>query len=671
MYLKSLKICNFRKFRTSDNVVEFADAESYDKRKNDKTSDVNVASTVTLIVGKNNAGKTTIIEALKKLINENVKFGIKDFNIEYLSELADRYSNGDYKELPTLEFEVVIGLDKGIDDYVTNIVPFLTIGGVEDTQVSIIIKFEIIEEAGFITKLKKVFEKKEENVNALYELCKLMEDNINSFDANYYNSKQKRIEKFKLKDLIDFVPILVRDVESGTALSNAFNRIVKYRYEKTFSADKEVVEKEIDNLNKTLTGNIEAKHTDAINKTLSEIVAKKAVQVKLSADISFEKLMYNLIKYEYVEGTRVVPENQFGLGYSNLMMIIAKLIDYIEKYPDEAFNSKINLISIEEPETHMHPQMQEQFIQYINVAINTLLGEKDKHVNSQLILTTHSSHIVNSKIQSGGTFNNINYITEKDGKSVAILLNDEAIIPTEEKGNEEYFKFIKKHIKFGVSNALFSDAVIFVEGITEEAILPYYLNEDEELKHRYITVVRIDGAHAFVYKNLLAKLQIPAVIITDLDIKRTEDEKDRHSKIDSLVGKTTTNKTIENFIGKKDIENIKCPIEFENIRVFFQGKYDSLYRTSFEEAFISENKDNPIVNSVLKEIRPGKYTQIVGNPVDYNKNSSEAYEWQRSLSSLKSEFASSVLYKMLVEENDIPVLPAYIQNALDYIKQSI
>lgn len=99
MYLKSLKICNFRKFRTSDNVVEFADAESYDKRKNDKTSDVNVASTVTLIVGKNNAGKTTIIEALKKLINENVKFGIKDFNIEYLSELADRYSNGDYKEL--------------------------------------------------------------------------------------------------------------------------------------------------------------------------------------------------------------------------------------------------------------------------------------------------------------------------------------------------------------------------------------------------------------------------------------------------------------------------------------------------------------------------------------------------------------------------------------------
>ena len=71
MYLKSLKICNFRKFRTSDNVVEFADAESYDKRKNDKTSDVNVASTVTLIVGKNNAGKTTIIEALKKLINEN------------------------------------------------------------------------------------------------------------------------------------------------------------------------------------------------------------------------------------------------------------------------------------------------------------------------------------------------------------------------------------------------------------------------------------------------------------------------------------------------------------------------------------------------------------------------------------------------------------------------
>ena len=146
MYFKSLKLHNFRKFRTKENVIELVDAESYEKQRQDASRDVNVASTVTLVVGKNNAGKTTIIHALDKLVNHNDKFGIKDFNIDYLKELAQKYQSGDYNTLPTIEFEVVIGLDKGKDDYVTNLIPFLTIGGVEATQVTISIKFEVTEE---------------------------------------------------------------------------------------------------------------------------------------------------------------------------------------------------------------------------------------------------------------------------------------------------------------------------------------------------------------------------------------------------------------------------------------------------------------------------------------------------------------------------------------------
>ena len=40
------------------------------------------------------------------------------------------------------------------------------------------------------------------------------------------------------------------------------------------------------------------------------------------------------------EGDKNIPENQFGLGYSNLMMIIAQLIDYIEKYPEITISIK-------------------------------------------------------------------------------------------------------------------------------------------------------------------------------------------------------------------------------------------------------------------------------------------------------------------------------------------
>ncbi len=669
MYFKSLKIVNFRKFKTTENVVEFADAESYEKQKCDNEADINVASTVTLIVGKNNAGKTTIIQALDKLVNHNDRFGVKDFNMDYLEEMAMKYQAGDFAEMPSIDFEITIGLDKGKDDYVTNIVPFLTIGGVTATEVTIFVKFELTENELFIDAVKATFSKKTK-LNALYELSNVIEDKISLFKINYYSKKEKKIEKFRLNQLIEFVPILVTNIESGNALSQAFNRIVKYRYESTFASDKQKIEDKLDAINDELTQNIDALHTKNINASLDKIISGNSIQVNLCADITFKKLMENLIRYEYVEGDKYIPENQFGLGYSNLMMIIAQLIDYIEKYPESSFNSKVNLISIEEPETHMHPQMQELFIQYINDAINILLEAKDKHVNSQLIITTHSSHIANSKIQAGGTFNNINYITERNGISAAILLNDNVASPNGDNA-EENFKFIKKHIRFGVSDALFSDAVIFVEGMTENTILPYYIAEDVDLKHRYITIVKIDGAHAFVYKNLLVTLGIPVAIITDLDIKRSDAEKNGFIPVNSLVGRETTNKTIEYFWGTKNIENITWPISSENISIFFQDYYDSLYRTSFEEAFIAKNKENNIINDVLKELKPRIYNQILGNPIDYNNNSSKAYEWQIKLSDTKSEFANSILYRLLVEDKDIPVLPQYIQDALEYIKNAI
>ncbi len=670
MYFKSLKMVNFRKFRTTENTIEFADAESYEKQKSDNEVDVNVASTVTLVVGKNNAGKTTIIQALNKLVNHNDRFGVKDFNIDYLKEMAIKYQENNFDEIPSIDFEIIIGLDKGKDDYVTNIVPFLTIGGVTATEVTILVKFELTEKETFINAVKIAFSKEKKKLNALYELSNVIEDKISLFKINYYNAKGKAVEKFRLNQLIEFVPILVTNIESGNALSVAFNRIVKYRYENTFSSDKQQIENELDIINDKLTQNIDASHTKDINASLDKIISGNSIQVNLCADITFKKLMENLIRYEYVEGDKYIPENQFGLGYSNLMMIIAQLIDYIEKYPESSFNSKVNLISIEEPETHMHPQMQELFIQYINDAINILLEAKDKHVNSQLVITTHSSHIVNSKIQTGGTFNNINYITERNGTSVAILLNDNVVSPDGDNA-EENFKFIKKHIKFGVSDALFSDAVIFVEGITENTILPFYIAEDLDLKHRYITIVKIDGAHAFVYENMLKALEIPVAIITDLDIKRSDAEKNGFTPVNSLVGRETTNKTIEYFWGTKNIENITWPISSGNISIFFQDYYDFLYRTSFEEAFIAKNKENNVVNDVLKELKPRIYNQILGIPIDYNNNSSRAYEWQRKLSDTKSEFANSILYKLLVEDKDIPVLPKYLQDALEYIKNAI
>ena len=393
--------------------------------------------------------------------------------------------------------------------------------------------------------------------------------------------------------------------------------------------------KKLKEVNSDLSKNISKNHTDIIQKVLERLISMERMGVQLSADITFDKLIRDLIKYEYIEDNANVPEDQFGLGYTNLVMIIAAIIDYIEKYPDSSFNSKINLISIEEPETYMHPQMQELFIKNINEAIKFLLSSKNKDVNSQIIITTHSSHILNSKIHSANTFNNICYLSENQFNAVAVNLNNKRIMPKENEDEESGgFRFLKKHIKYKVSELFFSDAAIFVEGFAEDIILPYYIEKRKKLNRRYISIFNINGAHGFLYKRLVEALGIPVLIVTDLDIKRENEDEDEgesvyntkakktvfYAQVDCLKGKETTNATIIDLKGDSDLSNISTFIEKDNLCLAYQGKINGYYATSFEEALILNNYDNEVMNNILKELKPRIYTNIVGIKPDYKKN---------------------------------------------------
>ena len=65
MYLKKLSIEHFRKFGDADNTIQFAASKDYKAEKY-----LNIAPKTTLIVGKNNSGKTTIVEVLRRLLEQ-------------------------------------------------------------------------------------------------------------------------------------------------------------------------------------------------------------------------------------------------------------------------------------------------------------------------------------------------------------------------------------------------------------------------------------------------------------------------------------------------------------------------------------------------------------------------------------------------------------------------
>lgn len=609
MYLKSLRISNFRKFGTNNNVIEFVDAQGYEKYK--CSEKFNIATTTTLIVGKNNVGKTTVIEVLDKLINRERAFKATDFNFIYLRELLSTYSlevgELDKVKLPCMEFIVEIGLDKGNDDLITNIIPFMLLEDVEKGKLDIKIRYEVREAEELRKEIENLFAQQYPRDLLFNKFLELLDKT--PYVVNYYNKNDQQVD-FTLKDLIELRPIKANIIEGDRCLSKAFNKIVKYRYNVSLNQGEKTLEAEIIKINGKLSSSIKNKHTKPINETLKKIVSDDKMKVQLRADLSFQKFLDDLVRYEYVEKDISIPEDQFGLGYTNLMMIIAELMEYMERYPDDSFNSKINLISIEEPETFMHPQMQELFIKNINDAIIALLEIKHKNVNSQLIITTHSPHILNSKVHSGNTFNNINYMTVLSNYTNVINLNDEKIVP-DSKNIEDDLKFLKKHIKYKVSELFFSDAVILVEGLTEYTLLPYYLEADEKLNKYYVSIFNINGAHALVYRKLLQELGIPVLIITDLDIKREKWEKGEDNKnkrngfqqISHLDNRITTNETLKYFNHNKDsIQDLREYIEEDNIIVVYQGKISYYYATSFEEAYILTNYNNDILNATLKKL---------------------------------------------------------------------
>jgi len=235
-------------------------------------------------------------------------------------------------------------------------------------------------------------------------------------------------------------------------------------------------------------------------------------------------------------------------------------------------------------------------------------------------------------------------------------------------------------------------------------LLKYYIDNDERLNKFYISIFNINGAHGKVYFPLIKLLKIPALIITDIDIKRAKCEKDeKHSKkenceicgqkaktknkefeagsqqlsykqVETLVGKFTTNATIKSFNRSNKLDHIDY-FKDENLYLIFQkNPINGFYATSLEEALILNNFENVMLNETIKKCIPRIYTQIVGkgNDVDYNCLKSNSYKLQKKLSDKKSEFSNTLLFKSIVAEGQDAInLPSYIQDGFNWLANTL
>ena len=225
-------------------------------------------------------------------------------------------------------------------------------------------------------------------------------------------------------------------------------------------------------------------------------------------------------------GTARLPEDYSGLGFQNLISMVFHLMRFRDEWmrvgklsSASATDNKsgiepLQLILVEEPEAHLHAQVQQVFIRKAyDVLRNHPDLEENAGFHSQLIVSTHSSHIAHEL-----DFADIRYFKRQPATASDVPTSVVANLSNVFGKDDETTRFVRRYLKTTHCDLFFADGVVFVEGAAERILIPHLIQHRfPDLAHRYISLLELGGSHAHRLRPLIKLLSIPTLIITDID----------------------------------------------------------------------------------------------------------------------------------------------------------
>ncbi len=633
---------------------------------------VNINNSTTTIVGKNNSGKTSFTSIFRKFL-EKKPFEFHDFAIDSHTDfvttfnefmaLKDEDDKTDiYDKIPKIKLKLTIQFSE--DDNWANIRPFLTNLNEVDT-------FQIAFELGpksspnFFKELKALSPKSDDEViNAIEEIYSA------HYEVRYWsvseNEANEPIDFNQVKNLIRVKFInaqRVLDDGGGDVAKSKLSGIFKSQFDAKHKENPEtsaelfktIQEAEL-NIDEKLRAFFQS-FTDHFKEFGFPGLGQE--QVGLESQLSPDKLFTNNVKLIYHQNGKKLPEKYNGLGYSNLIFIISQIVGFHDEVINEG--NSINLIFIEEPEAHMHPQMQSVFIKTIQSFLQS------RKFDPQSIITTHASHVL-----SDSRFENIRYFVRSKTKICSTIVKDLAEFELMQKDSngeiKAEFKFLEQYITISKCDLFFADKAILFEGTVERILLPLFITKSApKLKEQYVTSIEIGGTYMYLFKELLEFLELRTLVITDID---AIDPSASRSKINVEKGKDyeTSNQTLIQWIPKKtlidDLLSNSIEKEDSNVYVAYQievaiNEKEQKCGRSFEEAFVIDNSNFLLNNKVHFKSISSKLTKW-NSADDIIKNSFEIQDYIDK-NSKKTDFAFEL---MTVESTIGWETPQYIKEGL-------
>lgn len=654
---------------------------------------------LSLIVGKNNCGKTSVLSVLEKIFNKNSNRNLvwEDINLNHRREIFENIKR--VSDIPDSELSSILGINLQIwiqyselDSY-QNIQGFMMDLNPENNF--IILEFSYIIPT---QKLREISSLTCDFADDFSKFESFMKKNLNKFfEIQIYSRGYNPItqamteEKSDLHEMKDVHKIIkvrgisasreVSNKENNHSLSKTSNRFYKLNNgEEINSKANNLLQSAILKADETLTraysgdDSVEGIFTSVFERVKRFGGNDSEAELAIHSSLSEKDILSNNTTLYYKHDDSLLPETYNGLGYLNLYGIIFEIETLMADIKSEP--ADINLIYIEEPESHTHPQLQYIFIKNIKDLLkehNDELKESGDFSCIQTLITTHSSHIV-----SDCNFDDLIYFKRDNGTAVSKAFNS----LKEEYGDEQLgYKFVKQYLTLNSSELFFADKVICVEGDTERILIPTMMQKVDTtnpinqasntmpLLSQNISIIET-GAHSQVFRKLFDFLGIKVLIITDID-PANKNENNRLTSCSAVDATSTTNASIKNFfdISGDEVFSIVAQKSLAEkitsdgrIRIAYQMPEDEngYQPASFEDAFISLNKQF-IIDQKAGFIQFEALKDFDDSEIE------DFYKFARDKVNKKSAFASSLLY-FEGEENTWKV-PKYISEGLLWLRK--
>lgn len=652
----------------------------------------------TVFVGPNNSGKTSATSVFRCFLGQR-NFRIYDFSVSRISDF-DAFGAGDSdQELPAIELDIWFAVDPDSIEFgqAFTLLPNLS----ENFQrVGIRLRYAVTDPKGMLEAYLAANPAGENAKPDVTLSAFLADDSVlhRYFDIDYASLEETEEEPLAtpleraegrslLRNLvrIDFVDaqrnIDDQEIGGSTRLSAAFAGFYQKNLEQQEVAEE--AHQVINENNQKLT-----EHYEVQFKGIMGVIKGIGVpsvndrELRIVSTLSPEAALRGNTDLLYVDTIRghELPELYNGLGFKNLIYMAIQAKHYHSQWVRTPENRPLcQLIFIEEPEAHLHAQVQQAFITNIWEVIQQSAKTEDAaDWMPQLIVTTHSSHILDAtefgkvryfrrcllegeNAEPGNILNASKIHSLRDFKPTAIEVEGQEASP------EEALAFLKRYLRLTHCDLFFADAAVLVEGSVEKLLMSTMIERSAgQLQSSYLTVLEVGGAYAHRFDELLHFLHIPSLVITDLDSVSPEG-KHQACRADT-DGALTSNASLKQLLGVSSVAELmgltpdqKHLVDRDRYITFQQqvevvsGEVSmTMLARTLEEALVYDN---------FQLFRSGDLKLGIDIPEDLKASYEAVYQHIRSNSFKKTDFAMD----MLATEEKWQV-PSYISEGLVWLQ---